>query len=158
MPIVLPRNAAKIVKLSSKLAAAEVAVVEAHEAKAAMDAAERSHKAEVREAKAKALADYQNSEEFTALLDKEVMGQCDDLVYRFKRYNADMKLSLNFLRDPSPLPQGVIEEMPLQLMPIPQMTLTRAVRRMRPCLHRLLSMPLQPMLTILPHSVTDCIE
>ncbi|CAL8090352.1 unnamed protein product [Prunus armeniaca] len=93
MPIVLPRNAAKIVKLSSKLAAAEVAVVEAHEAKAAMDAAERSHKAEVREAKAKALADYQNSEEFTALLDKEVMGQCDDLVYRFKRYNADMKLT-----------------------------------------------------------------
>lgn len=39
------------------------------------------------------------------------MDQCDDLVYRFKRYNADKKLNLNFLRDPPPLPEEVIEEM-----------------------------------------------
>ncbi|CAL9025103.1 unnamed protein product, partial [Prunus brigantina] len=88
-----------------------LAVVEAQEAKAtmeaAMDAAEQSRAAEVQEAKVKALADYRNSEEFTALLDKEVM----DLVYRFKRYNADKKLSLNFLQDPLPLPEGVTEEM-----------------------------------------------
>ncbi|CAL2230451.1 unnamed protein product [Prunus armeniaca] len=89
-----------------------------------MDVAERSRAAELREAKAKALANYRNSEEFTALLDKEVMDQCDDLVYRFKWYNADKKLSLNILRDPPPLPQGIIEEMPLQPMPIPQRTPT----------------------------------
>lgn len=108
-------NAAKIAELSSKLAATELEVVAAHEAKAAvevaMEAAERSRAREVEEAKAKALADYRSSEEFTLLVDKEVMEQCDDLVYRFKRYNADKKLNLNFLRDPPPLPEGMTEEM-----------------------------------------------
>ncbi|KAL6278781.1 hypothetical protein ACE6H2_022382 [Prunus campanulata] len=108
-------NAAKIAELSSKLAAAELEAVAAHEAKAAvevaMDAAERSHLKEVEDAKAKAVADYRASEGFTLLVDKEVMEQCDDFVYRFKRYNADKKLNLNFLRDPPPLPEGVTEEM-----------------------------------------------
>ncbi|KAI5337711.1 hypothetical protein L3X38_016982 [Prunus dulcis] len=88
-------NATKITELSSKLAAVQVALVEA----------------QVREAKVKGLADCRNSEKFTALLDKEVMDQCDNLVYRFKRHNANNKLSLNFLRDLPSLPKGVTEEM-----------------------------------------------
>ncbi|CAL8992396.1 unnamed protein product [Prunus brigantina] len=56
-------NVAKIAELSSRLAAAERAMVEAKE---------------------KAVVDYGSSEEFTVLLDKEVMDQCNDLVYRFK--------------------------------------------------------------------------
>ncbi|KAL6277239.1 hypothetical protein ACE6H2_020840 [Prunus campanulata] len=55
-------NAAKIAELASKLAATELEVVVAQEAKAAvevaMDAAERSHAKEVEEAKAKAVVDY----------------------------------------------------------------------------------------------------
>ncbi|CAL9000015.1 unnamed protein product [Prunus brigantina] len=39
------------------------------------------------------------------------MDQCDDLMYRFKQYNADKKLNLNFLQDPPPLPKEVTEEM-----------------------------------------------
>ncbi|CAL2237461.1 unnamed protein product [Prunus armeniaca] len=39
------------------------------------------------------------------------MDQCDDLIYRFKRYNADKKLNLNFLWDPPPSPEGVTKEM-----------------------------------------------
>ncbi|XP_021832639.1 eukaryotic translation initiation factor 5B-like [Prunus avium] len=108
-------NAAKIAELAAKLAATELEVVAAQEARAAvevaMDAAERSHVKELGEAKAKSVADYRASEEFTRLVDKEVMEQCDDFVYRFKRYNADKKLNLNFLRDPPPLPEGVTEEM-----------------------------------------------
>ncbi|KAL6280046.1 hypothetical protein ACE6H2_016927 [Prunus campanulata] len=96
-------NAAKIAELASKLVATEMEV--------AKDAADRSHAKELEEAKAKAVADYRASEEFTLLVDKEVMEQCDDFVYRFKRYNADKKLKLNFLRDPPPLPEGVTEEM-----------------------------------------------
>ncbi|XP_021803323.1 eukaryotic translation initiation factor 5B-like, partial [Prunus avium] len=108
-------NAAKIVELASKLAATELELIATQEAKAAvdvaMDAAERSHAKEVEEAKAKAVADYRASEEFTLLVDKEVMEQCDDFVYRFKRYNADKKLNLNFLWDSPLLPEGVTEEM-----------------------------------------------
>ncbi|KAL6292538.1 hypothetical protein ACE6H2_000680 [Prunus campanulata] len=109
------QNAAKIAELSSKVAATELELLAAQEAKAAvevaLDAAERSHGGEVEEAKVKAVADYRMSEEFTLLVDKEVMEQCDDFVYRFKRYNADKRLNLNFLRDPPPLPEGVTEEM-----------------------------------------------
>ncbi|CAL9017963.1 unnamed protein product, partial [Prunus brigantina] len=61
-------------------------------------------------AKKRAVEEYRSSEEFTAFLDKEVMVQCEDLIYRFKRFNADKKLNLNFLRDPPPLPEGVTEE------------------------------------------------
>lgn len=32
-------------------------------------------------------------------------------MYRFKQYNADKKLSMNFLRDLPLLPEGVTEEM-----------------------------------------------
>lgn len=108
-------KAVKIAELPSRLAAAEVAAVEAQEAKAAMEvameAAEQSHVARVQEVRMKAVADYRNSEEFMAMLDKEVMDQYDDFVYRFKHYNKGKKLNLNFLRDPPPLPKGIIEEM-----------------------------------------------
>ncbi|CAL2257079.1 unnamed protein product [Prunus armeniaca] len=33
------------------------------------------------------------------------------LLYCFKRYNPRQKLNLNFIADPSPLPEGIIEEM-----------------------------------------------
>lgn len=89
--------------------------VDAKESKATAEAANetglRSRAKEVEEAKKKAITEYQSSEEFTALLYKEVMKQCEDLIYRFKRFNANKKLSLNFLRDPPPLPERVIEEM-----------------------------------------------
>ncbi|CAL8133326.1 unnamed protein product [Prunus armeniaca] len=39
------------------------------------------------------------------------MEQCEDLIYRFKRFNADKKLNLNFVQDPPPLPERVTEEM-----------------------------------------------
>ncbi|CAL9024549.1 unnamed protein product [Prunus brigantina] len=55
-------NVAKIAELSSRLAAAEVAMVEAKEAKAAvetaMEAAEQSRAKEVQQAKEKVVADY----------------------------------------------------------------------------------------------------
>ncbi|CAL8168183.1 unnamed protein product [Prunus armeniaca] len=54
---------------------------------------------------------YRSSEEFTALLDKEVGLKMADLIYRFKCFNPDHKLNLNFVADPSPLPEGVTEEM-----------------------------------------------
>ncbi|CAL9015108.1 unnamed protein product, partial [Prunus brigantina] len=107
-------NAAKIAELSSKLAEAEKAAVDAEEARARAEAAKedalRSRATEVEEAKKRAVEEYRSSEEFTALLDKEVMVQCEDLIYRFKRFNADKKLNLNFLRDLPPLPEGVSEE------------------------------------------------
>ncbi|CAL9029546.1 unnamed protein product [Prunus brigantina] len=108
-------NAAKIADLSSKLAEAERAAVDAEEARARAEAAKeaviRSRATEVEEAKKQAVEEYRTSEEFTAFLDKEVMGQCEDLIYRFKRFNADKKLNLNFLRDPPSLPERVTEEM-----------------------------------------------
>ncbi|CAL9000868.1 unnamed protein product [Prunus brigantina] len=108
-------NAAKIADLSSKLAEAERAAVDAEEARAraeaAKEAALRSRATEVEEAKKQAVAEYRNSTKFTEFLDKEVMVQCEDLIYRFNRFNADKKLNLNFLRDPPPLPERVTEEM-----------------------------------------------
>lgn len=38
------------------------------------------------------------------------MDQCDDFLYRVKRYNARQKLELNFIRDPPPLLEGVSED------------------------------------------------
>ncbi|KAL6289168.1 hypothetical protein ACE6H2_006678 [Prunus campanulata] len=105
-------NAAKIAKLSSKLASTELEMAAAQEAKAAvevaLDVAERSHAKEVEYTLL--VAEYRRTEEFTLLVDKEVMEQCDDLVYRLKRYNVDKKLNLNFLWDPPPLSEGVTEE------------------------------------------------
>ncbi|CAL9020896.1 unnamed protein product, partial [Prunus brigantina] len=78
-------NAAKIAELSSKLAEAEKAAVDAEEARARAEAAKedalRSRATEVEEAKKRAVEEYRSSEEFTALLDKEVMVQCEDLIY-----------------------------------------------------------------------------
>ncbi|CAL8997890.1 unnamed protein product [Prunus brigantina] len=39
----------------------------------------------------------------------KMIEQCEDLIYRFKRFNVDKKLNLHFLRDP-PLPERVTEE------------------------------------------------
>ncbi|CAL8994054.1 unnamed protein product [Prunus brigantina] len=108
-------NAAKIAEISSRLAEAKWAAVDAEEARAraeaAKEAALRSRATEVEEAKKQAVVEYRDSPEFVAFLDKEVMVQCEDLIYRFKRFNADKKLNLNFLRDPPPLPERVTEEM-----------------------------------------------
>ncbi|CAL9000619.1 unnamed protein product, partial [Prunus brigantina] len=108
-------NAAKIAELSSRLAEAERAAVDAEEARARVKAAKkvelRSRAMEVEEARKQAIAEYRDSPEFVAFLDKEVMVQCEDLIYRFKRFNADKKLNLNFLRDPPSLPERVTEEM-----------------------------------------------
>ena len=108
-------NAAKIAELSSKLAEAEKAAVDAEEARAGAeaerDAALRSQSAVVEEAKKKAVEEYRTSEEFAKFLDKEVLVQCEDLIYRFKRFNADKKLNLNFLREPPPLPEEMTEDM-----------------------------------------------
>ncbi|CAL8997863.1 unnamed protein product, partial [Prunus brigantina] len=71
----------------------------------------RSRATEVEEAKRKAVEEYRGSAEFAAFLDKEVMVQCEDLIYRFKCFNADKKLNLNFLRNPPPLPEKLTEEM-----------------------------------------------
>ncbi|CAL8088952.1 unnamed protein product [Prunus armeniaca] len=108
-------NAAKIAELSSRLAEAERAAVDADEARARAEAAKeavlRSRVTEVEEAKKQAIAKYRDSPDFVAFLDKEVMVQCEDLIYRFKRFNADKKLNLNFLREPPPLPERVTEDM-----------------------------------------------
>ncbi|CAL8114255.1 unnamed protein product [Prunus armeniaca] len=108
-------NAAKIAELSSRLAEAERAAVDADEARARAEAAKeavlRSQATEVDEAKKQAIAEYQDSLEFVAFLDKEVMVQCEDLIYRFKRFNADKKLNLNFLWEPPSLLERVTEEM-----------------------------------------------
>ncbi|CAL2266363.1 unnamed protein product [Prunus armeniaca] len=106
-------NAAE--RIQRKLAEAERAAVDAEEAraraKAAKEAERLSQATELEEAKKQAIAEYRNSPEFVALLDKEVMEQCEDLIYRFKRFNADKKLNLNFVWDPPPLPERVTEEM-----------------------------------------------
>ncbi|CAL2256644.1 unnamed protein product [Prunus armeniaca] len=108
-------NTAKIAELSSKLAEAERVAVDADEARARVEAAKeavlQSRATEVEEAKKQAIAEYRDSPEFVAFLDKEVMVQCEDLIYRFKCFNADKKLNLNFLREPPPLPERVTEEM-----------------------------------------------
>ncbi|CAL2257609.1 unnamed protein product [Prunus armeniaca] len=87
-------NAAKIAELSCRLAEAKRAVVEAKEARAGAEAAKeeelRSRAREVEEAKKKAIAEYRSSPEFIALMDKEVMEKCEDLIYRFKRFNEDL--------------------------------------------------------------------
>ncbi|CAL2278562.1 unnamed protein product [Prunus armeniaca] len=99
-------NVGKIAKISSKLAEVERAAAEV-----AKEEVIRSRVMEVEEAKKRVVVEYRSSEEFTTLLDKEVMEQCEDLIYLFKRFNADKKLNLNFLRDLPPLPEMVIEEM-----------------------------------------------
>ncbi|CAL2245635.1 unnamed protein product [Prunus armeniaca] len=108
-------NAAKITELSSRLAKAERAAVDAKEARARAEAAKeaelRSLAMELGEAKKQAIAEYRNSQEFVALLDMELMEQCEDLIYRFRRFNANKKLNLNFVRDLPPLPERVTEEM-----------------------------------------------
>ncbi|CAL8164011.1 unnamed protein product [Prunus armeniaca] len=91
-------NAAKITELSSRLAEAKRVAVDAEgvraRAETAKEAKLRSRATELEEAKKQAIAEYRNSPEFVVLLDNEVMEQCEDLIYRFKRFNADKKIEL----------------------------------------------------------------
>ncbi|CAL2237451.1 unnamed protein product [Prunus armeniaca] len=88
---------------------------EAEEAKKVVQVAlEESKRAKVSEIKAavrEAVRSYRSSREFSVLLDKEVGSEMADLLYCFKRYNPGLKLNLNFIADPSPLPEGLTEEM-----------------------------------------------
>ncbi|BBG93369.1 hypothetical protein Prudu_001357, partial [Prunus dulcis] len=77
----------------------------------ALQESERTKAAEVEAAVQTAIQGYRSSEEFTALLDREVGSEMADMLYRFKRYNPGQKLNLNFAADPPPLPEGITEEM-----------------------------------------------
>lgn len=70
------------------MAAANKVFIDAEKAKVVVEAirveVERAHATKRDEANVNAVAEYQASEGFIALVDKEVMDQCDDLVYQFK--------------------------------------------------------------------------
>ena len=68
----------------------------------AMEESERTKAAEVEAAVQSAIQGYRSSEEFAALLDREVGSEMADMLYRFKRYNPGQKLNLNFAADPTP--------------------------------------------------------
>ncbi|CAL8990927.1 unnamed protein product, partial [Prunus brigantina] len=94
---------------------AQLAATEAREAKeaiqVAMEELERRRDSDIEAAVQEAIRKYRHSTDFSALLDKEVGSEMVDLVYRFKRYNPGVKLNLNFIADPPPLPEGMTEEM-----------------------------------------------
>lgn len=48
----------------------------------------RLHTAKLAEVKRQAFAEYRGSENFVTLIDKKVMDQYDDFLYRVKWYNA----------------------------------------------------------------------
>ncbi|CAL9010607.1 unnamed protein product, partial [Prunus brigantina] len=77
----------------------------------AMEESERKRDSDIEAAVQEAIRKYRHSTDFSALLDKEVGSEMVDLVYRFKRYNPGVKLNLNFIADPPPLPEGMTEEM-----------------------------------------------
>lgn len=76
-------NTGKVAELNAKEAEAEKTVVEAEEARVGPEA--------VRAEAEKAIVEYRESDDFIALVDKEVMAQCDDFMYRVKQYNANKK-------------------------------------------------------------------
>ncbi|CAL9024923.1 unnamed protein product, partial [Prunus brigantina] len=77
----------------------------------ALEESERARASEIEAAVQEAIRKYRQSFDFSTLLDKEVGSEMVDLVYRFKRYNPRLKLNLNFIADPPPLPEGMTEEM-----------------------------------------------
>ncbi|CAL8993566.1 unnamed protein product [Prunus brigantina] len=79
---------------------------------AAMESAQLSAK-EAREAKEAIQVAMEESERArdSEIEAAEVGSEMVDLVYRFKRYNPGVKLNLNFVADPPPLPEGITEEM-----------------------------------------------
>lgn len=106
---------AKLFEMRVNLEAAIQAARDAEAAKGAVEVAleemEWSKAAEADIAVQQAIRQYRLSDEFIALVDKEVGLEMADLVYRFKRFNSSVKLNLNFAADPPPLPEGVTEEM-----------------------------------------------
>ncbi|CAL8080280.1 unnamed protein product [Prunus armeniaca] len=73
-------NAAKITVLSSKLAEAERATMDAKEARARAESAKEAERRFRATELEEAIVEYRNSPEFVALLDNEVMEQCEDLI------------------------------------------------------------------------------
>ncbi|CAL2239064.1 unnamed protein product [Prunus armeniaca] len=106
---------AKLGEMSAALELAQLAANEALESKEAIqvsfEESERARASEIEAAVQEAIWGYRQSSEFTTLLDKEVGSEMADLLYRFKRYNLEKKLNLNFIADPPPLPEGMTEEM-----------------------------------------------
>ncbi|CAL9000624.1 unnamed protein product [Prunus brigantina] len=106
---------AKFAEMVAAMESAQVAATEAREAKeaiqVAMEESERKRDSDIEAAVQEAIRKYCHSTDFSALLDKEVGSEMVDLVYRFKRYNPGVKLNLNFIADPPPLPEGITEEM-----------------------------------------------
>ncbi|CAL9018833.1 unnamed protein product [Prunus brigantina] len=72
----------------------------------ALEEIERSKDAKVEAALKEAVEQYQSSEKFTVLLEKEVGLEMVDLIYRFKGFNPGQKLNLNFAANFPPLPEG----------------------------------------------------
>ncbi|XP_034197670.1 uncharacterized protein LOC117613133 [Prunus dulcis] len=99
------------VALAATQAAARDAEAASEAVQVALEESERTKAAEIEAAVRSAIQGYRSSEEFTALLDKEVGSKMADLLYRFKRYNPGKKLNLNFSADPPPLPEGLTEDM-----------------------------------------------
>ncbi|CAL9022366.1 unnamed protein product, partial [Prunus brigantina] len=106
---------AKFSEMVAAMESAQLAATEAREAKeaiqVAMEESERKRDSDIEAAVQEAIRKYRHSTDFSALLDKEVGSEMVDLVYRFKRYNPGVKLNLNFIADPPPLPEGMTEEM-----------------------------------------------
>ncbi|CAL9018473.1 unnamed protein product, partial [Prunus brigantina] len=102
---------AKFSEMSEALESAQQTAKEALEAKEAVQVAlEDSERTKASEIEA-AIRGYRRSTEFSQLLDSEVGEEMAGLLYRFKRYNPGVKLNLNFIADPPPLPEGITEEM-----------------------------------------------
>ncbi|CAL9010975.1 unnamed protein product [Prunus brigantina] len=106
---------AKFAEMVAAMESAQLSAKEAREAKeaiqVAMEESERARDSEIEAAVQDAIRKYRDSTDFAALVDKEVGSEMVDLVYRFKRYNPGVKLNLNFVADPPPLPEGITEEM-----------------------------------------------
>ncbi|CAL8998456.1 unnamed protein product [Prunus brigantina] len=105
----------KFADMVAAMESVQLAAKEAREAKGAiqvaMEESERTRDSEIEAAVQEAIRKYRHSTDFSALLDKEVGSEMVDMVYRFKRYNPGVKLNLNFIADPPPLPEGITEEM-----------------------------------------------
>ncbi|CAL9021233.1 unnamed protein product, partial [Prunus brigantina] len=101
---------AKFAEMVAAMESARLAATEAREEKeaiqVAMEESERTRASETEAAVQEAIRSYRHSPDFSALLDKEVGSEMADLIYRFKRYNPGVKLNLNFVADPPPLPEG----------------------------------------------------
>lgn len=90
----------KLVEIKRNLELAMQIAREAEAAKevvqVALEETKRSKAAEVEGAVKEAVRQYQSSEEFIVLLEKEVGLEMVDLIYCFKRFSPGQKLNLNF--------------------------------------------------------------